>query len=47
VDGQRVWEGLLPPEALGLKGPVGLRTDNARGRFEVLVPRAAERAASP
>ena len=40
VDGQRVWEGVLPAEALTLEGPVGMRTDNARVRFELLVPQA-------
>ncbi|ATB33253.1 hypothetical protein [Melittangium boletus] len=33
VDGTRVWEGALPPEAFAFDGPVGLRSDN--GRFEV------------
>jgi len=33
VDGESVWEGTLPAEALTFDGPVGLRTDN--GRFEV------------
>jgi hypothetical protein len=41
ADGQRVWEGLLPADALGLEGPAGMRTDNARVRFELLVPQAA------
>ncbi|RKH63413.1 hypothetical protein D7V93_08820 [Corallococcus llansteffanensis] len=40
VDGKRVWEGLLPADALTLEGPVGMRTDNARVRFELLVPQA-------
>ncbi|WP_147446777.1 hypothetical protein [Corallococcus sp. CA047B] len=39
VDGKRVWEGVLPPDALLLEGPAGMRTDNARVRFELLVPR--------
>ncbi|WP_223633059.1 hypothetical protein [Corallococcus sp. EGB] len=38
ADEQRVWEGVLPGEALGLQGPAGMRTDNARVRFELLVP---------
>ncbi|MCY1047626.1 hypothetical protein OV208_40380 [Corallococcus sp. bb12-1] len=38
VDGKRVWEGVLPPDALTLEGPAGMRTDNARVRFELLVP---------
>jgi hypothetical protein len=33
VDGEIVWEGVLPAEALTFDGPVGLRTDN--GRFDV------------
>ncbi|KFE70396.1 hypothetical protein [Hyalangium minutum] len=33
ADGILVWEGELPREALALKGPVGLRSDN--GRFEL------------
>ncbi|CAM4430595.1 hypothetical protein [Corallococcus exiguus] len=41
ADGVRVWEGLLPADALGLEGPAGMRTDNARVRFELLVPQAA------
>ncbi|RKH73672.1 hypothetical protein D7W81_03190 [Corallococcus aberystwythensis] len=41
ADGQRVWEGLLPADALRLEGPAGMRTDNARVRFELLVPQAA------
>jgi hypothetical protein len=39
ADGRRVWEGVLPPDALSLEGPAGMRTDNARVRFELLVPR--------
>ncbi|WP_338268690.1 hypothetical protein [Corallococcus caeni] len=41
ADGQRVWEGRLPADALTLEGPAGMRTDNARVRFELLVPQAA------
>ncbi|MBN9684704.1 MULTISPECIES: hypothetical protein [unclassified Corallococcus] len=41
ADGVRVWEGLLPQDALRLEGPAGMRTDNARVRFELLVPQAA------
>lgn len=33
VDGEPVWEGTLPAEALSFDGPVGLRSDN--GRFDV------------
>ena len=41
ADGQRVWEGQLPADALSLEGPAGMRTDNARVRFELRVPQAA------
>lgn len=41
ADGVRVWEGILPADALSLEGPAGMRTDNARVRFELLVPQAA------
>lgn len=41
VDGQRVWEGVLPADALSLEGPAGMRTDNARVRFELRVPQEA------
>jgi hypothetical protein len=30
VDNAEAWEGDLGPEAQGLKGPVGVRSDNAR-----------------
>ncbi len=30
VDSAEVWDGSLGPEAQGLKGPVGIRSDNAR-----------------
>jgi hypothetical protein len=33
VDGEPVWEGALPAEALTFDGPVGVRSDN--GRFDV------------
>jgi hypothetical protein len=36
VDGVLAWEGTLPPEALSLEGPVGLRTDNGRFELELL-----------
>jgi hypothetical protein len=38
IDGSVAWEGLLPPEALELRGPPGLRSDNARFEFELAVP---------
>ena len=34
VDGAVVWEGTLPDDALELRGPPGLRTDNVRLDFE-------------
>jgi hypothetical protein len=34
VDHRTVWEGSLGSEALGLEGPVGVRTDNGRFEFE-------------
>jgi hypothetical protein len=38
VDGAVAWDGSLPPEALELRGPPGLRSDNARFEFELAVP---------
>jgi hypothetical protein len=38
VDGSIAWEGLLPPEALELRGPPGLRSDNVCFEFELAVP---------
>jgi hypothetical protein len=35
VDGTKVWEGSIGPEAHGLKGPVGVRSDNARLSFHL------------
>jgi hypothetical protein len=35
VDNAEVWDGNLGPEALGLKGPVGIRSDNARLVFDL------------
>ncbi len=37
VDGNVVWEGDLGPEVLSLDGPVGVRSDNGRFEFELLV----------
>ena len=37
VDGREVWEGDLGPEALSFDGPVGVRTDNGRFEFQILV----------
>jgi hypothetical protein len=39
VDGGVVWEGNIPPEALPLDGRAGLRSDNMRVQFDVLVAR--------
>jgi hypothetical protein len=38
IDGGVVWSGELPPEAFSFDGPVGVRTDNARIRFELRTP---------
>jgi len=37
VDGGGVWEGDLGPDALSFDGPVGVRTDNGRFEFQLLV----------
>jgi len=37
VDGREVWEGDLGPDALSFDGPVGVRTDNGRFEFQLLV----------
>ncbi|HYV66358.1 MAG TPA: hypothetical protein VE964_08945 [Myxococcales bacterium] len=37
LDGAPAWEGALPPEALSLRGPSGLRSDNGRFEFELFV----------
>jgi hypothetical protein len=37
LDGAPAWEGALPPEALSLQGPSGLRSDNGRFEVELLV----------
>jgi hypothetical protein len=39
VDGESMWEGSVPPEAMSFDGPVGLRSDNVRVVFDVLVAR--------
>ena len=39
VDSDLVWEARLPPDALSLRGPIGIRTDNARFRFRLATPR--------
>jgi hypothetical protein len=38
IDGREVWRGAPGPQALGLKGPVGVRTDNVRISFSLLAP---------
>ena len=42
VDNSPVWEGPVPPVALGFNGPVGIRSDNARLQLELraLQPKA-------
>jgi hypothetical protein len=41
VDGRLVWDGALPPEVDALRGPVGLRADNARVRLVLATSRSA------
>jgi hypothetical protein len=36
VDSEAVWEGSVGPEAAGLAGPVGIRSDNARLEFDLV-----------
>lgn len=38
ADGEVVWEGLLPNEALAFDGPAGVRSDNGSYEFELRVP---------
>ncbi|WP_240356507.1 MULTISPECIES: hypothetical protein [Myxococcus] len=38
TDDALTWEGDLPPEALALEGPLGLRSDNVRLTFQLAVP---------
>jgi hypothetical protein len=39
VDGELMWEGPVPSEAMSFDGPVGLRSDNVRVDFDLLVAR--------
>lgn len=39
IDGRLMWEGPIPSEAMALDGPVGLRSDNTRVQFDLLVSR--------
>jgi hypothetical protein len=41
IDGDHVWEGNLGPEADGLTGPVGVRSDNVRLAFDLKAGAAA------
>jgi hypothetical protein len=47
VDGTLAWSGDVGPEALAAEGPVGVRSDNARLRFQLFAPIAANRAPGP
>lgn len=38
ADGTLAWEGVLPEEALGADGPVGLRSDNVRLELQLRAP---------
>jgi hypothetical protein len=35
IDGGLMWQGIVGPEAVALKGPAGVRSDNARLEFEL------------
>jgi hypothetical protein len=35
VDGAPVWQGALGPEASGIAGPLGVRSDNVRLTFDL------------
>ncbi len=37
ADDREVWEGNVGPDAVGLEGPVGIRSDNARFEFDLRV----------
>jgi hypothetical protein len=37
ADGTPAWEGVLPPEALDIDGPVGVRSDNVTFEFDLRV----------
>ena len=39
VDGELMWEGSIPSEAMPFDGPSGLRSDNVRVQFDMLVAR--------
>jgi hypothetical protein len=39
VDGEVMWEGSIPSEAMPFDGPSGLRSDNVRVQFDMLVAR--------
>jgi len=43
VDNSLVWEGPIPPVALGFNGPVGIRSDNARLQLELRAASLRER----
>lgn len=39
VDGSLAWSGQLPPQAAGLRGPFGIRSDNAKVDLELVAHR--------
>ena len=43
VDDSLVWEGTVPAIALGFKGPVGIRSDNARLQFQLRAAQSPDR----
>jgi hypothetical protein len=47
VDGDAVWQGNVGPEAVGLSGPVGIRSDNARLEFDLVTSEPSGRPDHP
>ena len=47
ADGDLVWEGDVGPEALAFDGPVGVRTDNGRFKFELFAEKDEHGKATP
>jgi len=43
VDNSVVWEGSVGPQALGLTGPVGVRSDNVRLEFDLTTAETSDR----
>jgi hypothetical protein len=47
VENSPVWEGSIPPVAIGFNGPVGIRSDNARLQLELRAPQPSQSGPSP